>query len=243
MKRTTTSLIVAVLISVTFAGCGNQESEGEEIEECQRYELEEFEDCTAEDFVSDRKEVNPYENTTLKDFCESECGRTQKFWVLGSDYRDLRPATGIREVEESFAVESNEHLESLGGLEDLERIGTEDESYAYVKENHSLKSLEGLDSLQHVEGSLQIDWNDDLQSLDGLESLETVSRTLDIDLNKSLTSLRGLESLESVGGNLKISYNESLADCEIDWLVDRVEVEGRIDVNDNGTEETEDCPE
>jgi hypothetical protein len=60
------------------------------------------------------------------------------------------------------------------------------------------------------EGSFVIDDIETIPSLEGLECLAHVGGSLDISINRSLTSLAGLNNLESVGGNLVIWYNHCL---------------------------------
>ena len=69
--------------------------------------------------------------------------------------------------------------------------------------------LEALSGCTTVTGDLSIEYSP-IPSLEGLECLAHVGGSLDISINRSLTSLAGLNNLESVGGNLVIWYNHCL---------------------------------
>ena len=116
----------------------------------------------------------------------------------------------------------------------------------------SLVALTGLEGLRHVEGSVEIWFNDRLESLVGLEGLESVGAGLGpaaappplptpaagkaahvvegllIFENKALRSLKGLESLASVSGGLSLVRNESLV--SLTDMPHLVEIEGSVDI-------------
>jgi hypothetical protein len=82
--------------------------------------------------------------------------------------------------------------------------------------NNALISLEGLNNLTTVFGSLWIggvgalSGNTALTSLSGLSNLTSIGSDLVIKYNVSLTSLSGLEQLNTIGGDLVIRHNNKL---------------------------------
>nr|NIQ90607.1 hypothetical protein [Deltaproteobacteria bacterium] len=99
-------------------------------------------------------------------------------------------------------IETAADLEALSGCATI----TGDLSIEYSP----LTSLEELECLAHVSGSLDIKLNESLTSLKGLERVEYVGGDLGISVNRSLTSLAGLHNLRSIGGHLDIEHNDSL---------------------------------
>ena len=102
--------------------------------------------------------------------------------------------------------------------------------------NHALEDLRDLANLESVGGmfSIRIDDSDGLfTSVDGLSSLCEVG-SLQLDFNRWLQRLDGLSALEVVRGDVQITGNAELSSAEIDALLDRVRVEGAIEVADNG---------
>lgn len=79
-----------------------------------------------------------------------------------------------------------------------------------IKENQTLTDLSGLDSLQHIDVTLDIFNNPKLRSLNGPKSLVSIEGSLGVNNNDSLISLSGLDFLTSIGGHLLITGNDSL---------------------------------
>ncbi len=75
-----------------------------------------------------------------------------------------------------------------------------------------IKNLEGLNSLNTIEGDLIIFNNENLASLSGLQNLNTVGGGLYIISNYALTNLSGLRNLSEIGAGLNIMYNSILTD-------------------------------
>ncbi len=65
-------------------------------------------------------------------------------------------------------------------------------------------SLEGLNSLIHIGGSLVISDNASLKNLEGLNNLTGIGGDLEISDNVTFNSLEALKNLTRVGGNLEI---------------------------------------
>lgn len=112
---------------------------------------------------------------------------------------------------------------SLVGL-DLDSITTLGELTVYG--NRSLESLEGLDTLEEVEGRIMLS-DTELTDLGGLSALTSISGDLALEYNDSLVTLVHLrDNLTSVGGDLRIMYNTELPTCEADELVSWLESHG-----------------
>ncbi|MFW5967460.1 MAG: hypothetical protein ACOCV2_08080 [Persicimonas sp.] len=233
MKAHHHMLITTATCCLFLMSCGGEDESGETVEECDRYEVEEFEDCTFEGILDDpefpRDEYTDHLQG-IDEYCDSKCRNVERITIGNSEYRDLAPLMGT-EDSSGLGLNNNAHLDSLHGLEDLETIDN-----SLIEFNPKLENFEGLESLERIEGRdfITIDTNEGLKSMDGLESLRVIEPTLRITNNKDLEDLRGLESLERIGGNLTIEANARLPECEIDWLVDRVEVEGNVNIDDNG---------
>lgn len=111
-------------------------------------------------------------------------------------------------------------------------------------------SLEGLDSLEVVEGGVTfftdnlIDYSGvprlrsvgsfgtrsvpELVDFRGLESLSEVRGNFTITSNPKLQSLAGLDGLERVHGDVRIRENPLLPQAEIDAFLERVTVDGEV---------------
>ena len=150
--------------------------------------------------------------------------------------------------EQGFVIETRADIEALG-----QRGGK-----AYVIDGDlqivgsKLVSLEGLEGLRRVEGSVEIWFNEGLENLRGLDGLQSVGAGLGTAIapaplagtvagkpvhvvegllifqNKALRSLEGLESLAFVGGGMALVNNESLvALADMGQLV---AIEGSVDI-------------
>ena len=118
---------------------------------------------------------------------------------------DLEALSGCTTVTGDLSIEYS----PLTSLEELECLAHVSGSLD-IKLNESLTSLKGLERVEYVGGDLGLSVNRSLTSLAGLHNLRSIGGHLDIEHNDSLTSLARLESVESVGGELAISYNFSL---------------------------------
>jgi len=99
---------------------------------------------------------------------------------------------------------------SLNGLESLMHV----EGDLIITDNDGLTSLSGLDALMHIDGKLELKRNDRLTSLTGLGKLRRVGDSIidgiAIEHNAALTALIGLESLTFVRGSVFITGNANL---------------------------------
>ena len=130
--------------------------------------------------------------------------------IWDGDYRidtpdDLKALSGYTSVTGSLFI-TDSSLSSLEGLECLIHVG----GSLLISGNRSLTSLAGLGRLKSVGMNVGIIFNNSLTSLTGLERLESIGGSVSIITNDSLTSLTGLERLKSVGGIVQIQINRSL---------------------------------
>ena len=101
----------------------------------------------------------------------------------------------------------------------------------------SLTTLDGLSALTFIGGSLSISDNHSLRSLNGLNALSAAT-SLSIHNNDALTNLQGLNALEAVGESLDIRSNDALPTCEAQWLRDNIglsNIAGEITIGQNGS--------
>ena len=143
----------------------------------------------------------------------------------GNDRAISPPEAAV--LEGDFAFDARQSLEELARWED---------GFFYITGsllivNTDLETLEGLEKLTGIGGSLEIRFNPSLRSLRGLDHLTSVGDSLAdtgqnallslpkpthvvegllITDNESLTSLAGLHNLAFVGGGLSFIFNSSL---------------------------------
>ena len=147
--------------------------------------------------------------------------------IRGTDINNLEGLNLIISIGGNLLVESNDLLTNLTGLENLQNISGSllignfyFGSYPYCTGNPSLTSLEGLNGLLQVEGSMKIYCNNNLSNLTGFENLTSVGGDVTIGTidyiygfkfgNELLENFNGLSSLSTVGGIFSIAGNNNL---------------------------------
>ncbi len=128
-------------------------------------------------------------------------------------YTAISGSLRIRNIEDTTDLSGLSCIESVGGL--------------LVSSNKSLTSLDGLEGLEIVEGSVLIQDNTQLSSLSGLSALDTIAGTLSVTGNTALIDLSGMESLASISGALTISDNDAMTGIGLDAL----EGVGKLDIS------------
>lgn len=151
---------------------------------------------------------------------------------------DLEALDGVICIQGSLVIGEIEH--------DPERIGT---GIQDVERGYQLSNVDGLESLEYVEGDLHIAGNALLSDLSGLKNLGFVGRELRpekyprgdliIHDNLLLSSLDGLDTLHTVGANAVISANLLLT--ELDGLTSLEKVGWELRILDNPSLETEEA--
>ncbi len=156
---------------------------------------------------------------------------TGRLVISGND--SLTSLQGITALDRVgiLRIALNENLISLKGLEVVEQVGT-----LAISGNSLLRNMEGLSSLTRVGGNwFEISNNSALESLDGLEVLNTVAGTLTIQDNNALTNIDGLASLTTAATvsifNIEIQRNAALVN--LDGLSSLTELKGALIIHLN----------
>ncbi len=117
--------------------------------------------------------------------------------------QDLRGLENISMLA-SLSISDNPLLENLVGLNNLVNCGD-----LLIENNESLTGLSGLEKLQFIDGSLELDGNPHLRSLVALSSLTTIVWSLKVYQSPGLIDLQGLNRLSQLG-SLNFFDNSSL---------------------------------
>ncbi|MGM0556631.1 MAG: hypothetical protein ACQEVA_09670 [Myxococcota bacterium] len=142
--------------------------------------------------------------------------------------RNLWFLDGIESVWGTTLLDGNDELESLEGLESVQRTGMLE-----IVGNSSLQTLKGLDGLRTVAppddplytgmeepGVIRIAGNPSLRSLDGLENLKSAKVV-------TITNCENLSSIESLYGMKTLEFltirNAQVPECQVDELLGRLE--------------------
>ena len=107
-----------------------------------------------------------------------------------------------------------------------------------IRFNPSLTSLEGLNNITSLGGSLNVQGNSSLITLEGIDSLTIVDGALEIINNDSLTSLNGLENITEVssdisafGFGLTVTGNNNL--ISLSGLENIISLEGDLTIGES----------
>jgi hypothetical protein len=163
-------------------------------------------------------------------------------------FRPRARITGLR----SLTIARNNSLEDLIGF-DLDSL----DGSLTIEDNPLLKDLTGLDSLDYVNGDVNMDGNVDaadfsvwrahtvmgdfnirnhpsLPDLDGLDSLQFIGGRLELDNNDGLTNLDGLRHLDPLMiQHIQISNSALLSDCAMMSVCGFLENGGSADIFNN----------
>lgn len=83
--------------------------------------------------------------------------------------------------------------------------------YVYILGNTKLKTLEGMETLEKIEGYLHLEKNLQLVHVDALSSsLRTVGRNIVVRGNSALQNIAGLHNLQRIGGSAEISEQPNI---------------------------------
>jgi hypothetical protein len=119
----------------------------------------------------------------------------------------LNGLNNIADIMGSLVVSGNDSLSSFVGFENLITIGTNLIIGEYTNPNPRLITLNGLENLSSIGGSLNIDNNDNLSDYDEFESLSYIGADVYIRYNGWLIDLSGLNGITSIQGSLTITEN------------------------------------
>ncbi len=124
----------------------------------------------------------------------------------------LRSQQEVNDFGENKYININARF-AINGVDitDLSSLNTIDsiEGSLSITFNDSLTNLSGLDNLTFIGGHLDVNENPELMTFSDLANLTSIGGNLSISFNP-LTTFSGLESLMSIGGNLSIESNSSL---------------------------------
>ena len=201
-------------------------------------------------FMPGLRDMRPFQNITSAEFVglsslpdlETLDGLENlgpKMRVVGlkwnPELRSIEALSGIEELE-FFSILGNPKLESLRGLHNLRYLGGDE--MTRIHNNDSLRDMSGLEGLVRADGVIELLYNDNLASTRGLDRLEHIHALL-VRSNASFTELdEGLGSLETAYG-LLFRDNPKLEQCEIDRLLEHVEVMDDVLVSGNATSSCE----
>jgi len=152
----------------------------------------------------------------------------RELFIQGGSLENLEGLSGLRTIDMELIISLTQTLESLDGLDALERVGT-----VWLVSNSALVNVDALHLVSELD-ELIIRTNPLLRNLDGLTSLVEVSRSVTILENSLLDSCGalvavldqtddaeigpGLPGLPDVGGNVLIGENATGCDCILQIL-------------------------
>jgi len=153
----------------------------------------------------------------------------EHLWIRNNPLvADLSHFATIKKIKHSLSIYELDSITTLHGFENVETIGNiaisnnealtditalsnlTKSSRLIVFDNDALLSLEGLQNIDTVSGSVLISSNDNLIDLNQLSSLSFVGEHFSISWNLSLENFSGLENLKYIGGNFSVGNNENL---------------------------------
>lgn len=155
---------------------------------------------------------------------------------------NLNGLTNLTTVGNGLAIDGNNNLTSLLGLENITSIQGSFDNLGegiglQISNNNSLTSIAALSNLSLLDGNLNIFSNNSLSSLQGLEGITSINGNININTNNQITSLVGLNNLTSVngvgffGGGINIANNDSLT--TLNGLSSLVSINGNLAIINN----------
>jgi len=123
-------------------------------------------------------------------------------------------------------VERNDSLRTLNGLESLESVG----DYLSLEYNRSLEAISGLSNLNTIGSDFRMQGSLPLINLNGLQNLTTVGERFWIEYCPSLIDFTGLENLTFIGDMFVINNNDGLVSFE---GLNNLEEAGRTRIHTN----------
>ncbi len=143
--------------------------------------------------------------------------------IINENLLSLEGLSGLTEIIGDVDISGNTSLQSLSGLNNLTRVSGSLE----IKSLPSLTDLLGLESLMEVGLSpadrLYIFNNPQIGTLEGLENLQTINGSLNLRLNGDLASIIELSALETVTEEINFQNNAQLSFCGIDVICNNLE--------------------
>lgn len=174
-------------------------------------------------------------------------------YVTGSDISDLTGMSELTEIDGSLIFKSASSIEYFDGLANLEIIG---EDFILSKMDNAI-SLNGLSSLNEVNGRVKLKGISNLRDVDFIEQLsdindleisnsDSITTLGNLDFasavdsiliigNRGLTDISAIASIEQVNSKIELSSNIQLRTCcPLIYLIDTVGIdESKVIVYDN----------
>lgn len=136
----------------------------------------------------------------------------------------------LRTIADFLLLQSNDVIENLSFLGNLESIGGElsIQFNAALKNllglekitalngfkltrNDSLLSLSGLNNVTLIDGDVSVEYHPLMENLNGLNGLQQIiNGSLTVQYNQSMLNLTGLDNVSVIEGGIRVSYNPSL---------------------------------
>jgi len=124
-----------------------------------------------------------------------DCSDINGSIFIKSNVENLNGLSGITSVQNSLSIKGNYYLEDLQGLNNIQNVGT-----LFIWWNESLKSLEGLNSLDSCFSRVDIFDNEQLRNLNGLENLKFIDGDFSLAGCDSLQNIDSLSGLNTING-------------------------------------------
>lgn len=128
-----------------------------------------------------------------------------------SALEELDGLDNLTSIYGSLFLFSNQRMTQMPGLKNIHSFEGE---AIKIRNNTSLKSLDGLAELEVIQGDFEISNNFALKNLRGLEKLRRVYGNFNIETHANLENFAGLEQLREIDGNLYIRSNQLLKNFE-----------------------------
>lgn len=149
-------------------------------------------------------------------------------YIEDAALRQLPSLPNINEIS-SIIIENNALLNDLQGLETIEYL----DGRLTINNNQSLKSLKALQHISNIGWRCTITNNSLLESLDGLQQLDSINENLYLHDNALLSDISALEALDTIGGFLHLYNNPLLSDCAISSVCDYLATKDSVRVEFN----------
>jgi hypothetical protein len=119
--------------------------------------------------------------------------------------KSLSVFRGITSVTNDLVVSTCD-LTSLDGLQSITSVG----GSLTIGSLDKITSMAGLEGLTSVGGVLSVALSDAIESFKGLDHLAVVSGTLRVTTNRALKDFTGLGALREIGGSLEVEANRAI---------------------------------
>ena len=122
----------------------------------------------------------------------------------------LRGLDSLRYIGDELSIQGNDTLQTIEALDSL--VLTNTSTDVSIINNRQLASLEGLEGLRDVRGSVVVSSCPRVEDLEPLRNLTRATRGVTISNLPLLTNLTGLRSLQSTSNTLTLSSMPRVAD-------------------------------